>query len=175
MNIAIFGGTFDPPHRAHVQVVQYLLNSKRFDEIWVIPSKNNPLKAKGHDFKQRLKMARLAFGDLGPKVQVRADDENLTGYTIDLVHRLQTEHPKEKFTFIAGSDLREQISQWKDGDHLQKLIDFEFLPRPPHPDSPFLPLSSSAVREKLAAGEDPHGLLPEKVADYVQNGQLYRR
>ena len=175
MKIAIFGGSFDPPHLAHLQVVQYLLNSKRFDEIWVIPSKNNPLKAKGHDFSERLKMARLAFGDLGPKVKVGEDDRALTGYTIDLIDHLKSEHPKEKFTFIAGSDLREQISQWKDGARLQKLIDFEFLPRPPHPNSPFLPLSSTVVREKLAAGEDPHGLLPEKVADYVQNGQLYRR
>jgi nicotinate-nucleotide adenylyltransferase len=175
MNIALFGGSFDPPHLAHVQVVKYLLDSKRYDEIWVIPSKQNPLKAKGHGFSQRLKMAQLAFGELGEKVKVRRDDENLSGYTIDLVRHLQKIYPDDKFTFVGGSDLRQEISQWKNGDRLREIINFEFLPRPPNPDSPFLPLSSTEVREKLAAGEEPRSLLPEKVAQFVQKGQLYRR
>jgi nicotinate-nucleotide adenylyltransferase len=174
MNIALFGGSFDPPHLAHVQVARYLLNSRRYDQVWVIPSKQNPLKAKGCAFDQRLKMSRLAFSEMGSQVQVRDDDEKLSGYTIDLIRRLQADHPKAKFTFIVGSDLREQIPQWKDGASLQKIIDFEFLPRPPAPDSPFLPLSSSEVRQKLAAGEDPKKFLPEKVAHYVQTEQLYR-
>jgi nicotinate-nucleotide adenylyltransferase len=116
----------------------------------------------------------LAFADLGPKVQVRSDDKNLSGFTIDLVAHLQKIHPQEKFTFVAGSDLREQLSQWQDSAKLRKMIDFEFLPRPPQPDSPFLPLSSSEVRRKLSAGEDPRGLLPEKVAQYVEKEGLYR-
>ena len=175
MKVAIFGGSFDPPHLAHVQVVHYLLESKHYDEVWVIPSKQNPLKERGHEFSERFKMCQLAFAEFGKKVQIRDDEKKMSGFTIDLIRHLKKKFPEYLFSFIAGSDLRDQIAQWKESAALQQMIDFEFLPRPPQPGSPFLPLSSTEVRRQLAAGRDPRGLLPEKVAQYVEKGQLYGR
>jgi len=175
MKIALFGGSFDPPHLAHVQVIQYLLDSGRYDEVWVIPSRQNPFKEKGLSFETRLKMCDLAFGGWGPRVQCRRDEEKLSGYTIDLIRALKDQNPQHQFTFVAGSDLRDQVKDWKDGGALIKMIDFEFLPRPPEQGSPFLPLSSTWVRAQLAQGEAPDKFLPEKVAEFVEREQIYPR
>lgn len=174
MNIALFGGSFDPPHLAHVQVVEYLLKKKCYDEIWVIPSRQNPLKEKGRPFEKRLELCRLAFGDLGERVKVLDVEKNLSGYTIDLIRHIKKENPQVQMTFIAGSELKDQISRWHEAEKLKQWIDFEFLPRPPHRGSPFLPLSSTDVRANLARGGDPRRFLPEKVAALVEKEGLYR-
>lgn len=173
MKIALLGGSFDPPHLAHIQVINYLLKQRNYDGVWVIPAKQNPFKATQTPFNQRLEMCRLAFGDLGEAVQVRADDERLTGYTIDLVRKLTREHPDDQLTFVGGSDLKAEINQWKESEALQQLVSFEFLPRPPEPNSPFLDISSTQVREALAGGAPPEKYLPKKVAEYVKIKQLY--
>jgi nicotinate-nucleotide adenylyltransferase len=173
MKIALLGGSFDPPHLAHLQVIDYLLKKRNYDQVWVIPAKQNPFKGSQTSFAHRLEMCHLAFGNLGAGVQVRADDEKLTGYTIDLVRKLTQEHPEASFTFVGGSDLKEELSQWKEAEALQQLITFEFLPRPPDPNSPFMDISSTEVRASLAGGAPPEKYLPKKVADYVKIKQLY--
>ncbi|MDX1387021.1 MAG: nicotinate-nicotinamide nucleotide adenylyltransferase [bacterium] len=174
MKIALFGGSFDPPHRAHVQVVQYLLDSGQFDQIWIVPSKTNPFKDSSSNFSLRCKMCSLAFEAFGDGVQVLDVDQKLSGYTIDLVKYLMAQHPECDFTFVGGSDLKEQLPRWKDGKLLEAMISFKFLPRPPDPKSPFLPFSSTEVREALARGEDPEKFLPQKVAEFVKRENLYR-
>ncbi len=173
MKIALLGGSFDPPHLAHTQVVQFLIDENKYDQIWVLPTRQNPLKTKQTSFENRLQMCRLAFADFGDRVVVRDDDQELTGYTIELVKSLLIKFPKNSFTFVGGSDLKQEIPHWKESKALQQSIAFEFLPRPPDPASPFLDLSSTQVRDAIASGQKPEKYLPKKVAEFVKNKQLY--
>jgi len=173
--VALLGGSFDPPHLAHVQVIKHLLQSDKYDEVWVVPTCQNPFKEDGTPFEQRLAMCRLAFGELGERVQVRDDEKNLSGFAIELVRYLSKRNPHHHWTFVAGSDLKDQVDHWKDGSELKKMIKFEFFLRGGEEGSPFLPLSSTEAREVARHGGDLKKILPEKVADYVQREQLYRQ
>jgi len=174
MKIALLGGTFDPPHLAHVQVLQHLLQSKAYDEIWVLPSRRNPFKDSSTSFDHRLKMCHLAFDFLGPQVQVKSDEKNLSGYTIDLVKHLIKKFPNNIFYFVAGNDLQKQLSQWKETENLQKWVTFVFLPRAPDPDSPFMDLSSTEIRKKAVQNKSLAGLVPSKVEKYIHEHNLYQ-
>src|SRR5215831_8002979 len=118
MRVALLGGSFDPPHLAHLQIAEYLLHSGRFDRIWVFPAPRNPLKGPATDFEDRLAMCQLAFADFDPRVEVRAVEAGLSGYTIDLVRKLRAQDPKLDLTFTGGSDLRQELPRWKDAAEL---------------------------------------------------------
>lgn len=173
MRVALLGGSFDPPHLAHVQVLEHLLGSGRFDRLWVLPSPQNPLKPASTPFERRLAMARLAFGGIDPRVEVRDDEAKLSGFTIDLVHKLKAENPDHVWTFVGGSDLREQLPSWRESEELIRLLNFEFLPRPPAPGSPFLPLSSREIRERAKKGLPLAGFVPKSVENYIATNGLY--
>lgn len=172
--VALFGGSFDPPHFAHLQVVRHLLNSENFDQVWILPSAQNPLKPASSSFEDRLAMCRLAFAELAPLAQVRDDERSLSGFTIDLARKLRTEYPGHRFSFVGGSDLKEESARWKDSSQLREILDFVFLARPPDPASPFLAISATQIRERAKMGLPLAGLLPESVERYIQERGLYR-
>lgn len=174
MRVALVGGSFDPPHLAHVQVVLHLLKSGRFDEVWIVPSPQNPLKPASTPFEDRLTMCRLAFEDIDPRVHVREDEGSLSGYTIDLIRHLKQHFPQAHFTFVGGSDLAEEIPRWKESEALQKLLSFEFLPRPPDPASPFSPTSATEIRERIKKGLPTETLVPKPVLAFLRNHKLYQ-
>src|SRR5437868_5417527 len=109
LNLAIFGGSFDPPHLAHLAIAVHLLESERFDLILVIPSLKHPLKRAEASFEDRLAMCESAFLPLGDKIQVLDVEKNLSGYTIDLVRNLETLYPNATLTFLGGSDLKREL------------------------------------------------------------------
>ncbi len=171
--IALLGGSFDPPHLAHRQVVEYLLKQKNFEEVWIVPSKQNPLKPAGANFQDRLQMCRLNFEDLGERVKVLSEDQELSGYTIDLVKHLKEKFPHVRFTFVGGSDLESELERWKDPEKLKKLIEFDFLPRPPDPDSPFSPISATDIRNRIKNQLSVEKFLTKGVGEYIQKRKLY--
>ena len=173
MRVALLGGSFDPPHRAHVQVVEHLLRQNRYDEVWILPSPQNPLKTVSAPFEDRLAMCRLAFEGLDPRVSVRDDEGSLSGFTIDLIRHLKQHHPKDEFIFVGGSDLAGDLPRWKESEALHKLLRFEFLPRPPAPNSPFPPISGTEIRDLIKKGLPTDELLPKSVEAYLRNRKLY--
>jgi nicotinate-nucleotide adenylyltransferase len=173
MDIAIVGGSFDPPHLAHVEVLQHLLNSKRFDEIWVVPAGQHPFKKASASFKNRIAMCHLAFDPLGKKVKIVDEDEKLSGYTIDLIKHLHNKFSEYHWTFVGGSDLKEEISRWKEPQTLKKYLDLEFLPRPPDPASPFAPISSTEIRERIKNRLSIDDFVSNAVKDYIDQHGLY--
>ena len=171
-SIALFGGSFDPPHLAHLQVIHYLQQQKRFDEIWVLPAGQHPFKKDSAGFGDRLAMCRLVFDD-ETNVVVREDDRDSTGYTLDLIEMLQTQNPDAAFSFVGGSDLEKEIARWKDPEALRARVEFLFLPRPPDPDSPFLPFSSTEIRRLVKNRLPISSFVPKAVEDYIAAHQLY--
>lgn len=89
--IALYGGSFDPPHVAHVMTVAWLLSAAPVDEVWIVPVAKHFLAKVVSKFDDRVLMCRLAFGLFGDRVQVRMDEQELggSGASIDLVGHLQ--------------------------------------------------------------------------------------
>ncbi|MFP4579370.1 MAG: nicotinate (nicotinamide) nucleotide adenylyltransferase [Candidatus Sumerlaeia bacterium] len=183
----IFGGTFDPPHVGHVMAVDFVLLTSELDRVFVIPCANHPFGKNHEPFEHRMDMCHRAFSHLGEQVEILDIEGRRHGpsYTVDTVRELRERYPDADFVLIVGSDIRDELDQWKEVDELKKMVTIRMLPRleentsekESDQDSPFyLPrVSSSSLRRMLARGEmEKLGTrLPHTVIDYIQEHNLY--
>ncbi len=120
MNIAIFGGSFDPVHLGHIEVVKKALEDKDIDKVIIIPNYLNPLK---NSFSAppelRYKWLKKVFEDFD-NVEVSDFEikQNRPVYSIETIN-----HYKPKY-FIIGSDNLKTLHKWKDIDEILKKIEF---------------------------------------------------
>lgn len=175
--IALFGGSFDPPHLGHVLCALWARSIADADAVWVLPVAEHPYGKPVSAFPQRLELCRLAFADL-PFVQVRDDElRNAGGRTITLLDLLEAEHPSVRFALVGGTDTERDLPNWYHGSDLVRRVDVIAIPRRGYDDEhpAALPaISSSLVREYLATGKDTAGLLPARVASRITAEQWYR-
>ncbi|MGE0786721.1 MAG: nicotinate (nicotinamide) nucleotide adenylyltransferase [Sandaracinaceae bacterium] len=178
--IAIFGGSFNPPHVGHVLAACWAMSAARFDALLVVPTVRHAFGKPLAPFAHRRRMAELAFGGL-VSVSVSDVESRLDGpsYTVSTLERVQREHPSARLTLVVGSDLVPEIPRWHDAHRLDSLAERLVIPRPgyavPGDFTPALPeVSSTDVRERLARGESVRGLVPLRVAEYIAAHELYR-
>lgn len=182
--VALFGGSFDPPHAAHLLAATYVLSAAPVDELWVLPVAHHPLgKQPSADFGARLHLCRLAFALLGERAVVRDDEVASTGRTLDLLQRLMAAHPDCRFRLVIGSDILAEQGRWHRFDEVLRLAPPILLRRPGYPlgvsmQGLVLPaelpdLSSSQLRARLAAGQDCRGWTAVTVAQAIADGRLY--
>lgn len=183
-DIALIGGTFDPIHNGHLQVIKEV--AKRFNKVIVIPTGNPWLKpnvpvASGE---QRVAMTQIAVNslDLGDLVQVSAIEVKRSGpsYAIDTVNELKVIYPDSKFTLVLGSDAAANLSKWHKSDELQKLVDVLVIKRPGVDASNFADIeisapdiSSTQIRDKVAKAQDISDLVIPTVASFIKEHHLY--
>ena len=114
MKIALFGGTFDPPHVGHVQGVLSVLEQNMVDEVWVVVTKSNPLKPEPlFPLEKRRRMVEATFGSI-PRVTIVCEESQ---YTVDTVHALKEQYPELRdgeCYFLIGNDAFRQRTHWKD-------------------------------------------------------------
>ena len=182
--IAIVGGTFDPIHNGHLQVITEV--AKKFEKVIVIPTGNPWLKdhtpiAGGE---QRVAMAQIAVNslNLGEKVQVSAIEVKRSGpsYAIDTVNELSKIYPDCQFTLVLGSDAASNLSKWHRSDELQKLVEVLVVKRPGVIASSFEEieisapdLSSTQIRDKVANSQDISEFVTPTVASFIKEHHLY--
>lgn len=130
----VFGGSFDPPHRAHHNCLQTLAKTEAFDRIFVIPSHFPPGKTPIADFSQRLEWAKKCFSAPPFVVLDWEAEAQHTVYAEELVHRLQHDHPEAELIWILGEDQLERLNYWKAIDSYASTIQWLVLPRSPHRD-----------------------------------------
>ena len=112
--IGVFGGAFDPPHRAHVALAQAAVTELKLDQLHIIPTGDAWHKARAISAGlHRLAMARLAFGDL-PGVVVDERELRRVGpsFTIDTLQELQAESPGAQLYLIMGADQLVAFQKW---------------------------------------------------------------
>ena len=114
LRIGVFGGSFDPPHNAHVALAFAGLAQLALDALHVVPTgvawhKKRELSAP----QDRLAMTRLAFADM-PKVVIDDRELQRTGptFTIDTLQALQQENPTAQLYLIVGADQFAAFRQW---------------------------------------------------------------
>jgi len=197
--IGVFGGAFDPPHNAHVALAGAAIAQFNLDTLYVVPTghawhKSQALSAPAH----RLAMARLAFESI-PHVQVDEREIQRPGptFTIDTLLALQAENPGAQIYLFIGADQFAAFRQWH---RWQEILDIAIIciagraqSMPAEPqfeayeqhrsrftllDLPLMPVSATQIRQLTASGTATAGeitrLVPEAVARYISQHQLYR-
>lgn len=123
MKIGLLGGSFDPPHFGHIGVSHEALNLLNLNEIWWLPTKQNPLKnSKSSDFDERLKLCeKISENEL--KIRIIDLEKNLkSSYFIDLLKEIIKKHPKNEFYLLVGSDNLINFHLWHQWHEIINLI-----------------------------------------------------
>lgn len=153
--IGLFGGSFDPVHKGHIELAKKVIKNCSLDELWFIPTFNQPLKD-GHveSYKNRFKLLEIATKDY-KKIKVCDIESKLPSpsYTFNTVTALKALHPEIDFKWIIGDDQMSSLDKWYKIDDLLALVDFIVVNRNNvEVDKKFTkidfyhPASSSAVR-----------------------------
>ena len=172
-NYLIFGGTFDPPTLAHEQLVRFLQDKFRYDEVDIIPTKDPvPLAAKNPkaSAEQRIEMLRLAFAK-DPSIHINRMEVDRGGYsyTIDTLKALRTTLSEEdSLTLLIGADNYLVLHQWKDFQEIFTLCSVIVMTRPS------IEVDSTKNLE-LSKALDKAGIKPIKEAELLarKTGGLY--
>lgn len=187
MRLAIFGGTFDPIHNAHLAVARRAADYFHLDRVLLVPAAHPPHKGgvTHAPYEDRVRMAELACAD-DPLFQVSRLEENTErSYSIDTIERVRAYlDPWDQLFFIIGADAFAEIRSWQRWEDVARAVCFLVLSRPghdyeiPYPvcaerlDSVELHISSSAIRLALAAGDRP-AEVPPSVLAYIESRGLY--
>lgn len=185
--IGLYGGSFNPPHVAHVMVVAWALAQGEVNEVWVMPTGGHPFGKELVSWEDRAQMTRLAFEPLGPRVQIKEIERApRTHYTIETLEKLRGEYPQHQWRWIMGSDTYQEAPKWREFDRVCEYAPPLIIPRMGYPlpgqegtepDFGLPDLSSTFIREQLGRGVDPLALVPwvpRPVAEWIKMRKLYR-
>jgi nicotinate-nucleotide adenylyltransferase len=177
MEIALFGGSFDPPHLGHVLAAAYVLATEPVDELWLLPVHEHPLgKKPAASFEHRVALCELAVRDLSRVSVSRLEGElGGEGRTVDLLEHLHRERPGDSFALVLGGDLVAERPQWKRFERIAELSRVVTLARSGFNERALLPeISSTQVRALLAAGSpDLARLVPRAVLEAIRAAGTY--
>ena len=185
--ICLFGGTFDPVHKAHLRIAQEAANAVGLTKVLFVPAGHPPHKQLSQitPFEDRYRMVELACrgNPLFEASRIEQGDE--FSYTIDTVERLTPSlGSDDKLFFLIGSDAFDEIQTWHRWRELICRLDFIVVPRPGHDvaipsgarvhrlEGLALPISSTGIRDRLERGE-PTPELPDAVRGYIDVNHLY--
>ena len=184
MRRGIFGGTFDPVHKAHLMVAREAADAFALDQVLLIPAGNPPHKAAGTPYEHRYRMLELACAADPRLVASRLEEGSRKSYSIYTIERVKAEGGD--VFFIIGADAFAEIQSWFRWQDVLREAEFIVVTRPGHGyESPpgarvhrletvALPVSSSEIRERLARGEMPEEV-PDAVGAYIREQGLYGR
>jgi len=186
MKLAIFGGTFDPVHSAHLTVAREAADAFVLDRVLFIPAGNPPHKHEtSTPFEDRFRMVQLACTADARFDASRVEEGSEKSYSILTIERLRARlQSGDRLFFIIGADAFAEITLWHRWQDVVRAVEFIVVTRPGHIysvpegarvhrlDTLALPISSSDIRLDLAAGHRPPEL-PEAVFEYIREHGLY--
>jgi nicotinate-nucleotide adenylyltransferase len=181
--VAVFGGSFNPPHVAHVLAAVYVLSTEPVDEVLVVPVYRHPFAKELAPYEDRLEMCRLAFAWI-PRVRISTVERELGGESLTLrtLEHLASSHPEWSMRLLLGADVIGDLSKWHRFDRISQIAPPLFVGRAgvatEGAPEPLLPkISSTEVRDAIGRGETPRveKLVPHAVLAYAAARGLYRR
>ena len=163
MNIALFGGTFDPIHSGHVQAARAAVRKFELDRILFVPTGTPPHKHGDHltPFVERYAMTVLACaGDarLIPSLLEAPTREGKPSYSIDTVRRVRRAlHKNDRLFFLIGVDAFLELPHWKEYRRLLDLVDFIVVSRPGFDADEIRQVVSEVMTSRAGAPRRPAG------------------
>ncbi len=188
MRIGVLGGSFNPPHTGHLIIASDAFEALSLDRLVIVPASANPLKgpnADGATAEQRLEMVRLTFG-ADPRFEVSSIEIERGGlsYTVDTLEALKGTNKEAELILLLGMDSLKTMARWKRPERIAELATLAVLARADAGgDVPArttlvttrrVDLSSTEIRERLAAGRSIKGFVAESVERYICAGELYK-
>ncbi len=181
MRVAVFGGSFNPPHVAHVLACALVLAVEDVERVVVVPAFLHPFAKPLAPYEERLAMCALAFAGM-PQVEVSRVEQELGGEsrTLRTLEHLTVTRPDWRLRLIVGADILNEAPRWHGFDAIEKLAPLVVLGRAgvdaPGAGPSLLPeVSSTKVRASIAAGrwEEAGRVVPRTVLAHIRQGGLY--
>jgi nicotinate-nucleotide adenylyltransferase len=201
MRLGVFGGTFDPVHSGHLRLAACCGRQARLDEVRFIPAASQPHKpdgpvAPGTDRAQMVWLA-IAGEPLFSMSTIELDRGGVS-YTVETLRELSQREPDSELFLLMGADSLADLPKWREAKEICRLATPVAVRRAglPEPDfavldtivpsgrleeirhlqveMPEMPISSSEIRRLIIEGGPWHSLVPQSVADYIEEQGLYR-
>ena len=202
MRVALFGGSFDPPHRGHVAIAQAAADRFELDQVLFAPAGLQPLKLQPTcaSYHERLAMATLAcISDprFTPSTLDAPRPDGAANFTVDTLRLLHDSMPGAQIFNLIGADSFFSLARWRDPQRLLELAEWIVVSRPGYSESglvgdpPGLTLTptersrihvldtvhedvaATGLRERLRTGDPCTDLLPPQVSGYIRAHHLY--
>jgi len=188
-NIGILGGTFDPPHNAHIAMARAALDRLPLQKVLFMPAPRPPHKDPhlSSPYELRKKMVELAIeGERGIELSLMEEERDGPSYTHELLESLRSETDNGLY-LILGSDSVADLANWRDPKHILELSTLVVFPRTGYAstvpietdvavvffEEPIIDVSSTEIRERYRRGEPVVGLLPSQVHQFILDNSLY--
>lgn len=185
LKIALFGGAFDPPHLGHQAIARYLTQEQIVDQVWWVPTGQHPFQKNMSDSRHRVAMVQLLIEE-NQRLEEWEVKQSRPSYTLATLKHFQASNPDFQFSWVIGSDNLAEFGLWHGASDILAQHQVLVYPREGYPKPPKLPegfvfldhaplvtLSSTQVREHVQAGLPISGLVDSRVADYINQEQLY--
>ncbi len=184
MRLGLYGGSFDPIHHGHLILARQALEQLRLSGVIFIPAAESPFKTNhtATSAADRLRMVELAIQD---EPRFSADtieiDRTPPSFTIDTARTYRLRYPADELFFLVGEDHLSILPTWNEFSELDHILKFAVLSRSDRPLDLKYPivrwrfdLSSTDIRNRVAAGLPITYLVPEVVLRYIRQHKLYQ-
>jgi nicotinate-nucleotide adenylyltransferase len=196
--IGILGGTFNPPHVAHLVCASQARWQLALDQVLLMPAGVPPHKPMTEDpgIEHRLAMCRLAARGHEEWLGVSELEAQGGGpsYTVDTLRAIHASQPGDDLTFIVGGDMAWSLPAWREPDAILELASVAVAERAgarreevrerlaglravetvTYIDVPRIDISSADLRQRVRSGQPITYLVPDPVSNYIEQRRLYR-
>ncbi len=190
LRTGLFFGSFNPVHVGHLIIANFMATSTTLQEVWLVVSPHNPLKARQSLAKDydRLHLVNIAVED-NPKLKACDIEFGLPqpSFTVDTLAYLKERYPRRAFVLIMGSDNLATLDKWKHPEVLLRDYQIFVYLRPGFPPGPYaehpnvrifeevplMQISSSFIRARIQEGKSVEYLVTEPVLDYLSVSGMY--
>ena len=196
--VGILGGTFNPPHLAHMVCASEARAQLSLDHVLLVPTGVPPHKPMDDEpgAEHRLAMCRLAIGEHrgwleASRIEIDRDGPS---FTVDTLREIHATRPGDELTFIVGGDMAWSLPSWQEPEAILELASVAVAERAgarreevrarlagmdganriSYIDVPRLDISSSALRRRIREGRPIDYLVADAVADYIDQRRLYQ-
>ncbi len=180
MRVAVYGGSFNPPHVGHAMVAAWIRWTGRADAVWLLPAFRHAFDKALAPWEARAEMTTALADVLGNGARVERIEEHLPvpSYTVRTLDALAARHPEHTFHLVLGADIVPQLPLWKESERLVARYPLIVVGRQgyaPVDGAPTFPdVSSTEIRSRIAEGRPVDHLLPRAVAAVMERHGLYR-